>query len=160
MAQAQLPVLAQVPFAEWPRLLRELAPILSTEALWRLVERYGGTQLAVPVGFDPDGKLATEIGQVDARALVNNCGGLKIDVPRACKVLRWLRDETVTSELRGGLSIKEVARRHQLTRRQVTNIRKHRRNITEAARNALLSAQDAEPMLKDAQPTCQREKRP
>lgn len=97
---------------------------LHTFADGRLVKVAGGTSLYIPVQIYPGTKLATLIGEKNAKALVAAHGGEIIEVPLGRKRSRHPeRQSIVRTLLTRQLSDQEVSRTFHVHRRTVARLR-------------------------------------
>jgi len=66
----------------------ELTRIAGAEATAKLIDRFGGTRLYVPVAAKPESELVAAVGMDAAVRLCRAFGGERIEVPRKHDVLR------------------------------------------------------------------------
>lgn len=93
----------------------------------RLVDAYGGTRLYVPCQYDPNGRLAKEIGTQSAETLIGLCEREEIAVPRLLSLRRTIRNRKLAALHSEGASASQLALHFSLTERQVYSIlRQHK----------------------------------
>ncbi len=107
--------------AAWPQLLREIALYCGHDAALRLVDAHGGTELCIPThGACASGRaLAALLGETAATALIRSWPGSRLAIPRCARLRRDLRDQAIIDAYDRGTPVRDLARRHQLTTRQV-----------------------------------------
>lgn len=105
-----------------PPILREIVGHIGLPATLVLVQHYGGTQLYVPVKFDPDHPLVKLLGHPAAAKLVAVYGGREhFDIPKGEIAVKAARDARIRVE-RPGCTHAQLALRYRLTERQIRNI--------------------------------------
>lgn len=112
--------------AAWPQLLREIALHCGHDAALRLVDAHGGTELFIPThgACRSAAALVALLGAPAASALIRAWPGSRLPVPRCARARRDLRDQAILAAYDDGTPVRELARRHQLTTRQVRSILK------------------------------------
>lgn len=115
---------------ELPKLAREMVAVMGHEATMKLIHEMGGRRLIVPgwplkrtsSRFD---YLEELIGPEAAQAFAERWGGIEVQVPKADKALRLVRDrEIVAAYSSGATKVPELARLHNLTEGQVWRVLK------------------------------------
>jgi len=102
-----------------PRTLREIADRIGLEAVWGLVDHYGGVRLQVPLRLDPDHHLVRNLGLEAAQALHRHFRQEQLYIPRATSVRRQMRDARICERYAAGATARELAIEHQLSERQI-----------------------------------------
>jgi len=108
----------------WPRLMREIAEELGDDAALKLVARYGGQVITVPLHANGS-KIAQEVGLEIAKALVALRGGDKLSVPNFGLKLAEERRRFILTH--PDLSANDCAHKLGLTNRRVLQIRSEAR---------------------------------
>lgn len=123
MNDAMLSHLAQsdIDLRQLPPQIRLLSDCMGLPATLRLLQAKGGTQYNVPMCGDNSPILIAIVGLVAARALSAEYGGQTLSVPKLDKVLTQLRNRMIVTAAETS-SLTELARQHQLTTRQISNI--------------------------------------
>jgi hypothetical protein len=119
---------SQITIDDLPASTRDLAGTIGIQAVLKLIECYGGTEnLYVPkriehghplvklIGSDAVEKLAHLVGGQDG------CGG-EIDIPKGHYLKIKLRHKKIKQEKEQGASTAELAKRHDVTPRQIRRI--------------------------------------
>lgn len=109
---------------ELPRSVIELAKVAGLVATLKLVEEYGGTYFFAPKRLDENHDLVKLIGLEPARAVVKKYAGELVRVPRCVEYVRAERNRLMIVDCDAGLSGAELARKYQLSLRQVWYILK------------------------------------
>lgn len=105
-----------------PASLRELARVLGDAGALRLTGVYGGQRVRVPNKPDADHAMRAGLGDALFEALVSECAGISMDVPKCDGFLRELRHEQVRQYREQGLTMDEIAGQTGYSRRHVINI--------------------------------------
>lgn len=105
-----------------PQVLQQFVQLIGLSATMKLVEKFGGRRLYVPINAHPEHGLAKLIG-FDKLVKLSLVYGAQdhFDIPRAHRALRHLRDAKIRSEY-GPKSASILAGEHGLTERQIFNI--------------------------------------
>ncbi len=100
--------------------LEELVDAIGMPAALKLIERFGGTRIALPLpaNVHADNPVAQVIGVEPVRKLAALWGQERPYLPRAVAYLRRQRDRQLRSDAQR-LPIPQVALRYQLTERAV-----------------------------------------
>lgn len=106
-----------------PPMLRMLVRCMGESDAFKLVEALGGTKLRVPQAFVEDHVLLDVISARAFLGMIQEYGGIDIQLPKYDSVLRQIRHKRVTALLDQGFSNKEVALATNYTQRQVINIK-------------------------------------
>lgn len=106
-----------------PPMLRMIVRCMGEADAFKLVEALGGTKLRVPQSFAEDHVLLDIISVRAFLALINEYGGIDIQLPKYDSVLRQFRHQRVNALLDQGFTNKEVALATNYTQRQVINIK-------------------------------------
>lgn len=114
-------VLAGIDPSSLPPVARMLVRAIGLRATLRLLLARGGTQLHVPVDATRAVALVGVLSPDEIRALAQRYGAQRLDLPKADKLLRQIRDAAIRAD-RERLSAAAVARRYGLSRRQVIAI--------------------------------------
>jgi hypothetical protein len=102
---------------------RRIVRAIGLEATIKLLRERGGADIWTPMR--PCGLLADLIGVEATANLIKEFGAdRRITLPKVDKILLQLRDTQIAAEIARGDNIRSVARRYDLTTRQVQNILK------------------------------------
>lgn len=107
-----------------PGVLREMTDMIGLPATMQIVQRHGGTRLWVPALIEtlaPDHKLVKLVGMAAARTLSEQYGGETLEIPKAERALRAIRDKAIREQW-PAKSQSQLAREYNLTERQVRKI--------------------------------------
>lgn len=118
--------------AALPDSLREIALHCGLDAALQLVATHGGTEISIPTHerCSSAAALVQLIGAEAARALIRSYPGSRLPIPRCAGAKRDLRDQAIIDAYTAGTSVRDLARQHEITTRQVRTILKR---IPEAA---------------------------
>lgn len=105
-----------------PASLRELVRVLGDAGALRLTGVYGGQCVRVPAKPHADHPMRAGLGDATFEALVAECAGISLDVPKCDGFLRELRHEQVRQYREQGLTLNEIAGETGYSRRHVINI--------------------------------------
>lgn len=98
-----------------------LESLVGRESLAILVSRCGGLDVYIPTRTPLGGKLG-DLPLPAQEALVRTFGGTKLYVPKCDGSARCARNAVIRSEYEAGASVPNLARKYQLTERQVRKI--------------------------------------
>lgn len=107
-----------------PGVLREMTGLIGLPATMQIVQRHGGTRLWVPALIEtlaPDHKLVKLVGMAAARTLSEQYGGETLEIPKAERALRAIRDKAIREQW-PAKSQSQLATEYNLTERQVRTI--------------------------------------
>lgn len=107
----------------WPRLMREIAEELGDDAALKLVSRYGGQEITVPLERSPT--LEAELGPEITRLLIDLYGSTQVYVPNFGAKLAEERKRFVLTH--PDLSANDCAQRLGLSHVRVRQIRREAR---------------------------------
>ncbi len=107
---------------ELPGSLRELADLIGIDAVWRLVQRWGGVRLFIPVTMPPEHEIAATIGPEAAEALAGHYGGDVLELAKGDHALRCLRNRAIVDQYDRGVPAARLARDYGLTLRTIRSI--------------------------------------
>lgn len=127
-----------------PGSLLRLAEYCGDDVMWSVWEHYAGCTVYVPRAVEAHHPLAARLGQGAVR-LVEAFGGEILTIPRADAARRAVRDARIRQDRETGALLCELARRYQLTERQVSTIL-HAQAAGRVNRQADLFASEAVPM--------------
>ena len=107
-----------------PPQVRRLVKIIGLEQTWRLLEARGGIPTYIPEFPDRAGVLKEILTLESIRKLVSDFGsGRVIETPKSDKIKEQVRNLAIDSDAAAGMNNVELARKWDLTRRQIINIR-------------------------------------
>ena len=110
------------PLSTYSTLAADLEEVIGTEATIKLCEHWPGIPMRVPCRVTPASAIAQVIGLDAARALAVAFGGMPITPPRLRHMMRDVRNRAIAQERKSGASVEQIARRHEMTVRQVYNV--------------------------------------
>lgn len=116
--------------SSYSTLVADLEGVIGMDATARLCELWPGIPIRVPAKMTPDHVIAREIGIEKGRALSAAFGGAQITPPRLRQVAREARNRSIIEARRAGATVESIARRHEMTVRQVYNV------LADSKRNA------------------------
>lgn len=123
--------------------LRNIVAVIGMPLTVRLLRKKGGTKARVPRGADAM-LFARIIGEEPARNLARLFTGQPyVTLPKVDKILMEIRDREIRAAAAAGEKLQDQALKHDLTERQVLNIRrgdrgdKFRYVVEQAARRSL-----------------------
>ncbi|MBF0438739.1 MAG: hypothetical protein HQL93_06405 [Magnetococcales bacterium] len=105
-----------------PNSLEEIAMVIGREGALQLVGACGGTRIFVPRRLRAQHKLVTLLGFAQAQRLANHFGGETLTVVRAADLLRRTRNREIVRRYDAGDGVRQLARDHALTERQIYSI--------------------------------------
>ena len=105
--------------------LHELVRVLGLPTALRLVEKFGGVRVYLPLAenMTDDNPIAAAIGVDAARDLCALWPQERPYIPRAVQILREERDKALLRDAEE-LSVPELARKYELTERAIYNVLK------------------------------------
>lgn len=102
---------------------RGIADMIGLEATLLLCESFGGEYVRIPKTMSEFGALLTKtIGHDACTRLMRAYGGDKLFVPRLTGRALMMRNERIIEERRNRAGMRDIARRHNLSMRQLYNI--------------------------------------
>ena len=108
--------------------LTEIVEVIGEAAALKLVHKYGGTSPRLPAmrNCSPEHELAELIGLDLLTQLVSVTGGARwLYVPKCAQGLRESRNREIVAAYTAGEPVESIARRYNLSDRQVWNILKN-----------------------------------
>lgn len=108
--------LTQLPFV-----VQDIANVIGLEDTLKLIDRYKGTPMYVPMQVKAEGMILKVIGLNSTIKLIKQFGGDTLDMPKCSAAIRTIRNNFI---LKSKLSVCEVAKKFDLTPRQIRNIKK------------------------------------
>ena len=105
-----------------PRSLRELGGEIGLEAVLKLAEHYGGTQIFPPKKVHDGHPLAQAIGLPAAQYIAGYWGGDYLYVPNLAGVKKKIRNAEIVRRYDQGESKRKLALAFQVTSKTIQNI--------------------------------------
>lgn len=106
-----------------PGVVREIADLVGVPAAIKIVGKYGGVRLSVPLDVGPEHPLAELIGLAAAEQLARTYGGMEhFDIPRCARALRHVRVQAIRADRERGHTHRTLALRYCLTERAIRKI--------------------------------------
>jgi len=105
-----------------PQTAQSLSQIIGIQAVIRLCETWPGIPIRIPVACDDEHALCIAIGKDAARALCDAYGGETITPPKLTARTLALRDAEIREARRAGESGEAIAKKYNLSIRQVWRI--------------------------------------
>ncbi len=109
-------------------LVDELVCLIGRRKAIALCRAGGGGQVYVPPRMNTRTRLVAMLGPADAAKLIERWPGQELQLPKLVAHDRAKRDAEIMQQAANGMTRAEIARRHELTTRQVANILKTRAN--------------------------------
>jgi hypothetical protein len=114
--------MCQLPRHLLPPKLLEIADYCGDQTAMDLLQHYGGGHICVPQRVDAMHQLSQVLGVVAATAFCQHFAGEIIQIPKAAKGFRTLRNAEIRRQRKEGKPLFHVARDFGLTERQVLTI--------------------------------------
>lgn len=112
----------QLPRHLLPPKLLEIAEYCGDKTAMALLQHYGGGHICVPQQVDALHQLSQVLGMVAATVFCQAFGGETIQIPKAAKAFRALRNAQIRQLRKEGEPLFNVARKFGLTERQILTI--------------------------------------
>jgi len=117
---------ADLDFALLPGQLKVIARECGLDCMWAVWREFGGTVLSVPYSVDASHPLATQLGIVFAQGLCDAFAPKELYIPKGQEAQNayWLgiRNQSIWHDAQRGRRYNDIARQHNLSKRQVINI--------------------------------------
>lgn len=114
--------LFDLPDALIPGRMKEIAGYCGEQVAILLLLHYPGVHLSVPKRATPTHKLADVLGFKAFVILCDNYGDEVLQIPRAAKAIRSLRNQSILKDFSQGIYQSTIALKHGLTERQINTI--------------------------------------
>ena len=114
--------LFDLPDALIPGRMKEIAGYCGEQTAILLLLHYPGIHLFVPKYPTPTHKLVDILGYKNFERLCEMYGDEVIQIPRAAKAIRSLRNQSILKDFSQGVYQSAIALKHGLTERQVNTI--------------------------------------
>jgi Mor family transcriptional regulator len=108
--------------ADIPKSLRDIEQAIGTSKVLELIRELGGQKIYVPVALSPSWSLLPVLGIDGAQKLIDICGGNQVEIPKGTNHKRETRNNAIRSDHIFGLSLGEITKKYDLSRRQVQKI--------------------------------------
>lgn len=105
-----------------PESLRAIADYCGEDIMWTIWENYGGGRLHVPLRVEPDHTLSQLLGFANACRFCQQFGGEFLTIAKGEAAKRAVRNAMIRQAKHEGLDNLTLARRFQLTDRQIMKI--------------------------------------
>lgn len=105
-----------------PASLRQLAESASPSLALKVASIYGGRLMYVPRAITPECRLARDLGEREARLVLDAVGFGSLKVPMCTAILRHRRDERMRADRRNGASHAQIALKHNVDIRTVERV--------------------------------------
>jgi len=112
----------EVELAMLPPQIRLLVNACGLEAAFSLLRARGGAPYTVPLNGERSEVLSAIMPAEAARALSRALGGRTLTLPKLDKLMIQVRNRRIRAEAAAGASLACLARRYDLTTRQISNI--------------------------------------
>ena len=112
----------QLPRHLLPPKLLEIAEYCGDKTAMDLLQHYGGGHICVPQQVDALHRLSQVLGVVAAAVFCQNFAGETIQIPKAAKAFRAIRNAQIRQLRKEGEPLFNVARKFGLTERQILTI--------------------------------------
>lgn len=121
--RSKMPKAGTVNLAKLPPMLRRLVRIVGEAPAYKLVERWGGTYIVLPVRPTQEHELAEMVGLQGLAAMIQEWPpGQPLQIPKPDSVLRQVRHERVRVLRAEGHTLKDTAMLTGYSIRQVISI--------------------------------------
>ena len=114
--------LFDLPDALIPGRMKEIAGHCSEQTAILLLLHYPGVHLSIPKHPNPTHKLADLLGLKEFSKLCEIYGNEVIQIPRAAKAIRSLRNQSILKDFSKGIYQSTIAIKYGLTERQINTI--------------------------------------
>ncbi len=114
--------LFDLPDALIPGRMKEIAEHCGEQTAILLLLHYPGVHLSIPKRPHPTHKLADLLGLKMFAKLCEIYGDEVIQIPRAAKAIRSLRNQSILKDFSKGIYQSTIAIKHGLTERQINTI--------------------------------------
>ncbi len=111
-----------IPEAEFPESLSDIKDVIGYEGAMTLLDNCAGTRLFIPKNMKAQHKLSKLLGLEQANLMSRHFGGETISIVRAAKAKRAARNREIVHLYDSGMRVPDIARRMELTERQVYTI--------------------------------------
>jgi Mor family transcriptional regulator len=105
-------------------MIEELITLVGEEAFIKLAGVFGGEKYYVGATEAAVRKLTIVMGSEPAKKMIDAYSGGWIDVPKYTAAAIILRDKQIIQDCDAGLSIRQLARKYELTARHISNVLK------------------------------------
>jgi Mor family transcriptional regulator len=105
-----------------PESIQDMAAIVGPALALRLLERFAGVSVRIPKRPRLEHPLTHALGWDDACTLSRAYGGELLAMPNGKAARLALRNEAIRAERRAGVSTAALARRFDLTERQIYSV--------------------------------------
>jgi len=99
-----------------------IAEYCGDDVMWAIWQAYGGGRLSVPMSVDAEHPLAVLLGLAAAIKFCEAFGGELLNIPKAERAKRAVRDELIRTDRLAGSTLFALARKYNLTDRQIMSI--------------------------------------
>lgn len=103
-----------------PKSIRDMIVLIGLDATLIVVRECGGQRPFIPRQASSEHPLALSLGMEVFTALCANYPSAMLNIPRCLKALNLLRDATMLTDRRGGMTLNDCARKYNLTERGVS----------------------------------------
>lgn len=111
----------EIDLTQLPFVVQDIANLIGLEDALKLIDRYKGTPMYVPMQVKTDGVILKLIGLNNTIKLIKQFGGETLDMPKCSAAIRTIRNNII---INSSLSVCEIAKKFDLTPRQIRNIKK------------------------------------
>lgn len=120
--------LASIDVSILPNVMRKMITAIGLPSTIKVIEKHGGTQLRIPKKAERSVVLVAILTYDEINNLAKIMGGERIDTPKLDKVLIQLRNKLICNDVTH-ISIVEIAKKYNLTRKTIFNILKNNGNL-------------------------------
>ncbi|MEO5328102.1 MAG: hypothetical protein H7829_07635 [Magnetococcus sp. THC-1_WYH] len=114
----------QIKIDQLPTIIREIGEEIGFEAVFKLVDRFGGTSINPPLKVDEHHWLAEVIGLPAAQKLAQLWHGDRIYIPFLKAAKQAVRNKEIIQRYDAGESVRTLALSYHLAERSITRILK------------------------------------
>lgn len=104
-----------------PQILQQIAELIDLADTMKLVEKFGGVRLYIPMKLGAEHQLVDLIGDKNAEKLATAFGGETLEIPKAEAALREIRNQEIREQW-PKLSHRQLALKYGTTDRNIRKI--------------------------------------
>lgn len=108
--------------ADYPGVFQEIRQFIGDEATAKIVARYGGTIIYIPLKLKCEHPLSQLLGEGAAKRLADEFSGLTVEVPRDLTLQLAQRNNLIQADRDAGMTQSQLALKYRLTQRTIRKI--------------------------------------
>ncbi|HEC12289.1 MAG TPA: hypothetical protein ENI80_03425 [Acidiferrobacteraceae bacterium] len=106
-----------------PPQVRQLIKIIGVAETCILLRQLGGTSITIPNRLHPLMCIRQPLKRESLEALRREFDDQRVDLPKYDKIMMAIRDSKIREDLDKGVSVEDLSAKHNLSERQIRNIR-------------------------------------